>query len=62
MNPDITVEQAKAVLREAISGGNGSNWAYAPAVKALLDSHDKLLKAMGIQDVSEHIQSEGERP
>ncbi|WP_223500169.1 hypothetical protein [Serratia sp. JSRIV006] len=43
----ITLEDAKATLRDAATGPDSQNWRYSPAVKALLNSHDELLVALG---------------
>ncbi|CAI1703054.1 Uncharacterised protein [Serratia fonticola] len=46
-NVKITLEDAKAELRDAATGPDCQNWRYSPAVKALLNSHDELLVALG---------------
>ncbi len=43
----ITLEDAKAELRDAATGPRSQHWSYAPAVKALLNSHDELLSILG---------------
>lgn len=43
----ITLEDAKATLRDVATGPDSQNWRYSPAVKALLNSHDELLVALG---------------
>ncbi|MBP1034006.1 hypothetical protein J8631_00365 [Serratia fonticola] len=43
----ITLEDAKAELRDAATGPRSEHWSYAPAVKALLNSHDELLAILG---------------
>lgn len=43
----ITVEDAKAYLRDAATGPNGQYWGFTPAVMALLNSHDELLSILG---------------
>ncbi|QKJ58774.1 hypothetical protein [Serratia fonticola] len=43
----ITLEDAKAELRGAATGPGSQHWSYAPAVKALLNSHDELLVMLG---------------
>ncbi len=43
----ITVEDAKAYLRDAATGPNGQYWGFTPAVMALLNSHDELLAILG---------------
>lgn len=43
----ITLEDAKAELRDAATGPDSQNWRYSPAVKALLNNHDELLVALG---------------
>ncbi|UAN59599.1 hypothetical protein [Serratia sp. JSRIV004] len=43
----ITVEDAKATLRDAATGPDSQNWRYSPAVKALLNNHDELLVILG---------------
>ncbi|HHQ6537947.1 TPA: hypothetical protein ACSTJY_003326 [Serratia fonticola] len=43
----ITLEDAKSDLRDAATGPGSQHWGYAPAVKALLNSHDELLSILG---------------
>jgi hypothetical protein len=43
----ITLEDAKAELRDAATGPRSEHWSYAPAVMALLNSHDELLAILG---------------
>lgn len=43
----ITLADAKAELRDAATGPGSQHWGYAPAVKALLNSHDELLVMLG---------------
>ncbi|WP_447879594.1 hypothetical protein [Serratia fonticola] len=43
----ITLEDAKATLRDAATGPDSQNWRYSPAVRELLNSHDELLVALG---------------
>ncbi|CAI1602939.1 Uncharacterised protein [Serratia fonticola] len=43
----ITLEDAKAELRDAATGPRSEHWSYAPAVKALLNNHDELLSILG---------------
>ncbi|CAI2003755.1 hypothetical protein [Serratia fonticola] len=43
----ITVEDVKAELRDAATGPDSPSWRYTPAVRALLNSHDELLVALG---------------
>lgn len=43
----ITLEDAKAELRDAATGPGGPSWSYTPAVMALLHSHDELLAILG---------------
>ncbi|MFV9115473.1 hypothetical protein ABQ358_28875, partial [Serratia fonticola] len=43
----ITLEDAKAELRDAATGPRSQYWSYAPAVMALLNSHDELLAILG---------------
>jgi len=43
----ITLADAKAELREAATGPRSQHWSYAPAVMALLNSHDELLAILG---------------
>lgn len=43
----ITVEDAKAYLRDAATGPNGQYWGFTPAVMALLNNHDELLAILG---------------
>lgn len=43
----ITLADAKAELRDVATGPRSEHWSYAPAVKALLNSHDELLAILG---------------
>lgn len=43
----ITIEDAKAELRDAATGPHSQHWSYSPAIMALLNNHDELLAILG---------------